>query len=129
MTDDEVNEALCRVSQLTAGQVDGLEVLAGMTDGEVAEFAGRVDAVWNAHVAAVQEAKGAAREAVERRSVVEVEAGTAARARNPARPVLNAAEVARCATAKADVDAARTALTGAQQRFKAGVTAEQLAGA
>lgn len=93
-----------------------------------APVADAVQVAWDANVEAVQAAKAAVIEATYDQARVEVEAGNAARARNPFAPVLSADELDRCHEAAARTTATRQALVEAQVLFKAGVSADQLNG-
>lgn len=88
--------------------------------------AAEVEAAWRANIDAIQAAKTAGRDAMRRFAEIEVEAGNAARKRNPVRPVLNADEMARVEAVQAEIAAAREAMQTAEVQFKQGVTAEQL---
>jgi hypothetical protein len=126
MTDVELNVALCRIDALTDIERAGLDALASMTATELDEFAAKVDEAWQSNIDAMQTAQAAVREAVLDQARVEVECGNAAHERNPVYPVLNADEIAQVYEMTMKVAAARTELTEARQRFKAGVTEEQL---
>jgi hypothetical protein len=85
-----------------------------------------LDAAWERNRKAVQDAKARVRDARRAQGRIEVEAGNAARRRNPVRPVLNQAEVEQVAEAAAATQAALADLEAARRRFKDGVTVEQL---
>lgn len=85
-----------------------------------------VQAVWRANFAAVQAAKAAVTAAMRERTRVENEVGNAARARNPAYPLLNDAELTRASEAAAVYHQAVAELVAAKAQFKDGVTGEQL---
>ncbi len=129
------NEALCRLSALTAAQIAGLDVLAGRTPGEVAAFGDAVEAVWAGHVQAVQDAKATVRDAQQ--------AYTAACDRHAevVGPLRRLMATGRCTDQQVDaVEAAEATVAAAyaaraaavdglevaRARFKAGVTADQL---
>jgi hypothetical protein len=121
--------ATARQAFLNASESRNPVALAAAQEGLVqAEEAVRVELelAWDANIAAVQEAKAALTEAMREQARVEVEAGTAARARNPSYPLLNAEEFEACQAAAAASDAARQAIADAKATFKAGVTVEQL---
>jgi hypothetical protein len=121
--------ATARQALLNARQSSNSAALAAAQEGLAqAEKAVRVelDLAWDANIAAVQEAKAALGEVMREQARVEVEAGTAARARNPSYPLLNAEELEACQIAAAASDAARQAIADAKATFKAGVTVEQL---
>ena len=85
-----------------------------------------LDVAWQENVNTVQAAQQTVADLVREQARIEVECGTAARARNPSYPLLNAEEFDRVRTAAAATDAARQAFVAVQQTFKAGVTGEQL---
>lgn len=81
---------------------------------------------WDNNIAVLADANTAFAEARQALTVLEIETGNAARARNPSFPVFNADELAALEAANAVVEDARGVVTEAQQAFKAGVTVEQL---
>lgn len=91
-----------------------------------AAVADLVEAAWDRNVQAIQDAKTAFVEARREQTRVEVEAGNAARARNPSAPVLTVDELDRCRAAAAATETARETVTAAELTFKAGVTGDQL---
>lgn len=132
MADDETPEEppedpLDRLIGRTAEQLAGIDRLGKLSESELLAFMAAVDEAWNANFQAMQDAGAAVVEARREQAQVETEAGNAAVARDPNYPLLNAEERARVTDAKAAVDAARKALSEAQQHFKAGVTADDLA--
>lgn len=93
-----------------------------------APLADEIDRVWDANQQAVTAAAGQVQVAVENLARVEIEAGTAARARarGGGHPVLNDDELALIEAATAFVAEAKQAHAEAKDAFKAGVTAQQL---
>lgn len=90
-------------------------------------IAAAIQAAWDANHAAVQDAATGFEASVVNAARVQVEAATAARARaRGAAPVLSDDEVALVEAAEAEVTEAKAAHAAAQERFKAGVTPEQL---
>lgn len=126
MTDDELNEVLCRLTALNADQLAGLDRLAGMSDADLDRFTADVDTVWRANQQAIQDAMAEGRQAVQHRAAVEIACANVARARSPQHPVLTADELATVGRAQDAVATAREMLVAAQERFKAGVTEAQL---
>lgn len=86
-----------------------------------------LQAAWDRNQQAVVATKEALAAALTQLARIETECGTAAYRRDPIYPVLNEAERQLITTAREVVVAARDALIEAQDRFKNGVTAEQLA--
>lgn len=125
---DQETKALCALTQLSQEQLAGLERLAEMSDDEVESFGVRVEAAWEANSRAVRDAKEAVSAAIAEVARVELACYDAARHRNPQRPKLTDAEADSIRAAVAVVEDARQAREEAMSRFKAGVTAEQLAG-
>ena len=130
--DAALNEALCALTQLNDDQVAGLDTLAGMDDDEADAFGQQVEAAWEANRQALLAAREAIDVAMQRRLEVETECGLAARARYfeggaQGQPELTDEEKARCWAAREVWHAAKEAAAAAEQRFKEGVTAEQLA--
>jgi len=87
---------------------------------------GVLQAAWDANQQAVTAAKQAVGDRLADYRQTEQRCHDKARRRNPAHPVLNAAELAECQTAYAAFTEAKAAVAEAIEQFKAGVTAEQL---
>lgn len=134
MSDDEsLNEALCALTQLTDEQLDGLAALSAMETDGMDEFGRRVEEAWDGNQRAVTDARRAVEAAMRERIDIETECGKAARVRWAAtggtgQPRLTNEEAARCWAARDRWLAAKEAAADAIDRFKQGVTAEQLAG-
>ncbi len=91
-----------------------------------APIAAKVEAAWNANQEALRAAQAAVTVAMNERIQVETEVGNAARARNPAYPVVTDEEKARCEAARQVWLDAKQTLEVAAIAVKSGVTAEQL---
>jgi hypothetical protein len=125
---DDLNEALCRLTQMTAEQVAGLPVVAAMSPSELAAFTGRVEDAWETNRDGIQDARDVVRSMRRERLAVEMEIADAARLRNPMNPIPTAPELDRYQTARANVAKAVGDVRKATEKFKAGVTADQLEG-
>lgn len=135
MADDPgLDEDLCALTALNDVQIAGLDTLAGLDEEGLAEFQARVDAAWNANRVAVGEAKATVASALRNLAHVETDCGLMARARFIAEgarglPQMSTDEKAAVAAARDVLDDARQTHAAALERFKAGVSAEQLGAA
>lgn len=127
MTDDEWIAALCRLTALDDAQLDGLERLASLSADELAEFEHAARAAWDENRQAIQDAKSEIIRLRRAQAATEVRVGNAARRRNPQYPLLTDAEMAELQRSREIVEDAKRALEAAGERFKAGVTSEQIA--
>lgn len=116
-------------TEIAAGHpelVEQLTVAQEAMEAAIEVVADEVDAAWEANRVAVQDAKQAVTEARRAQAAVEVQVGNAARDRDRRYPVMNEDEIAQVVEARATLDTAKQALTEAEQRFKGGVTVDQL---
>lgn len=122
MTDDELNQTLCRLTGLTDDQLAGVDRLTGLTGEQAGEFTEVFEEAWQENGRVVRAAKAAFGDAARAVARIETEIGALCQ-RERRWPTDH--EQARIDAARDQRETARAAVQAAQERFKAGVTDEQ----